>query len=528
MATMDQIVPIKTLAELPAYRAARQGDKTVLSFEGRDTTFAEFDTHTNQVANGLIAMGLSPGDRIAFLGKNSDWYFELLFGAIKAGVVPVPVGWRLAEPEVLFILENSEAQLLFVEQDFRRASFNPDQLPKLASTISMGGGSAGLKPFDAWRNAQSTEAPGLEFRPDDVAVQIYTSGTTGRPKGAMLTHRNFIRMRELLAAQGSEASKYLPDDISLLAMPVSHVGGTSTGIWAIYHGIKSVVARQFDPDDVLDFIQRDGVNNFFLVPSALQRIVRDPRAETVDFSRLRYILYGGSPMPRELLAECMRVFKCGFLQGYGMTETCATIMQLAPEDHTLDGSPRLRSCGKPLPGVEIGLRDESGNWLPTGKIGEIVTRSPGNMAGYWRDPEATARTIDAEGWLRTGDAGYLDGDGYLYIVDRVKDMIVSGGENIYPAEVENAIYGHPGVAEVAVIGVPSDRWGEEVKAVVAAKPGASLTEAEIIAWARERIAAFKAPKSVDFIDALPKSGAGKILRRELRDPYWAGRGRNVN
>jgi len=513
---------------LPAYHAAHQGNKTVLSFEGRNTTFGQFDTHTNQIANGLIAMGLSPGDRIAFLGKNSDWYFELLFGAIKAGVVLAPVGWRLAEPEVLFILENSEAKILFVEHDFHRESFNPERLPKLASMISMGGESPDLIPFDQWRNAQSKDPPGLVFKPDDIAIQVYTSGTTGRPKGAMLTHRNFIRMRELLAAQGSEVSKYLPDDISLLAMPVSHVGGTSTGVWAIYHGIKSVVSRQFDPDDVLDFIQRDGVNNFFLVPSALQRIVRDPRAQTVDFSRLRYIIYGGGPMPRELLAECMRVFKCGFSQGYGMTETCATIMQLPPEDHTLDGSPRLRSCGKPLPGVEIALRDETGNPVPTGQVGEIVTRSPGNMAGYWRDPEATARTIDAEGWLRTGDAGYFDEDGYLYIVDRVKDMIVSGGENVYPAEVENAIYGHPAVAEVAVIGVPSDRWGEEVKAVVVPKAGVSLAEADVIAWAREHIAAFKAPKSVDFVDALPKSGAGKILRRELRDPYWAGRDRKVN
>jgi acyl-CoA synthetase (AMP-forming)/AMP-acid ligase II len=525
---MDQIVPIQTLAELPGYRAAHNGDKVVLSFEGRETTFAEFDRHTNQIANGLIAMGFVPGDRIAFLGKNSDWYFELLFGSIKAGVVLVPVGWRLAEPEVLFILEHAEAQLLFVEDEFRRPSFGPERLPKLKSMISMGPGSSEQMRFDQWRDAQSDKAPGLVFKPDDIAVQIYTSGTTGRPKGAMLTHRNFIRMRELLAAQGSEASKYLPDDISLLAMPVSHVGGTSTGIWALYHGIKSVVARQFDPDDVLDFIQRDGVNNFFLVPSALQRIARDPRAQNVDFSRLRYIIYGGSPMPRELLAECMAVFKCGFSQGYGMTETCATILQLPPEDHTLDGSPRLRSCGKPLPGVEIGLRDENGQWVPVGQIGEIVTRSPGNMAGYWRDPEATARTIDRDGWLRTGDAGYLDEDGYLYIVDRVKDMVVSGGENIYPAEVEQAIYGHPGVAEVAVIGVPSERWGEEVKAVVVAKPGITLTEAEIIAWARERIAAFKAPKSVEFVDALPKSGAGKILRRELRDPYWVGRERKVN
>ena len=524
---MSETVSIRTLGELPAYYAGRQPGKIALSFEGRDTSFGQFEIHSSQVANGLIAMGLQADDRIAYLGKNSDWYFELIFGAFKSGVVVAPVGWRLAEPEVAFILEHSEAKALFVEPEF--LDLAQSLVARLAPerVVLMRAGGEGHVLFDAWRDAQSTKAPKLVPQPSDTAMQIYTSGTTGRPKGAMLTHYNFIRMRELLAAQNSPASRYLPDDIALLAMPVSHVGGTSTGIWALYHGIKSVVARQFDPDDVLGYIQNERVNNFFLVPSALQRIVRDPRARSTDFSRLRYILYGGSPMPPQLLAECIDVFKCGFAQGYGSTETCATIIQLPPEDH-IPGSPRLRSCGKPLPGVEIAIRDAEGNDLPVGAVGEIVTRSSGNMAGYWRDPEATARTIDAEGWLRTGDAGYLDADGYLYIHDRVKDMIVSGGENIYPAEVENAIFGHPAVAEVAVIGVPSDRWGEEVKAVVALRPGMTATEQEIIAWARSNIAAFKAPKSVDFIDALPKSGASKILRRALRAPYWAGRERQVN
>lgn len=525
---MNQIIPISTLAELPGYQAARLGKNVVLSFEGRDTTFHEFDEHTSQVANGLIGMGLSKGDRVAFLGRNSDWYYELLFGAIKAGIVLVPVGWRLAEPEILFILQNSSAQVLFLESEFRLESLDRKNLPKLSTMIAMDASAPDLKAFDVWRDSQKKASPGLTFDPNDIAVQIYTSGTTGRPKGAMLTHLNFIRMRELLAAQGSPASQYLPTDVSLLAMPVSHVGGTSTGIWAIYHGIKSVVARQFDPDDVLGFIRDYGVNNFFLVPAALQRIARDPRAQTTDFSRLRYIIYGGSPMPQDLLAECMSVFKCGFVQGYGMTETCATIVQLPPEDHSLDGNPRLRSAGKALPGVEIAIRDDQGRLVQTGQVGEIITRSPGNMAGYWNDPEATARAIDKEGWLSTGDAGYLDADGYLFIVDRVKDMIVSGGENIYPAEVENAIYGHPAVAEVTVIGVPSERWGEEVKAVVVRKPGTNPTADDIIRWTRERIATFKAPKTVDFVDDLPRSGAGKILRRQIRDPFWVGRERQVN
>ncbi|MBN9062313.1 MAG: acyl-CoA synthetase [Rhizobiales bacterium 65-9] len=525
---MEQTIPIKTLAELPPYQARALGAKRALRFEGRDTSFAEFDRHTAQVANGLMELGLKRGDRIAYLGRNSDWYFELLFGAIRAGIVLSPIGWRLADPEILFILENSQAKALFVEHEFLRPAIT-DTLPATVTTlIAMDKHASKHERFDAWRDRQSNTAPDFSFEPDDVAVQIYTSGTTGRPKGAMLTHRNFIRMRELLAAQGSESSKYYPDDIALQAMPVSHVGGTSTGVWALYHGISSVVARQFDPDDVLGFIRDEGVNSFFLVPAALQRIARDPRAQTTDFSRLRFIIYGGSPMPRELLAECMKVFKCGFLQGYGMTETCATIVQLPPEDHVLDDNPRLRSAGKALPGVEIAIRGDDGAPLPAGTVGEIVIRSPGNMVGYWNDPEATAKTIDPDGWLHSGDAGYLDDDGYLFIVDRVKDMIVSGGENIYPAEVENAIYGHPDVSEVVVIGVPSDRWGEEVKAMVVAKPGADPKAESIIDWAKKHIASFKAPKSVDFIAALPKSGAGKVLRREVRDPFWKGRDRKVN
>ena len=279
---------------------------------------------------------------------------------------------------------------------------------------------------------------------------------------------------------------------------------------------------------MLYFIEHDRVSKMFMVPAALQIVVRQPRAQTVDFSRMKYILYGASPIPLDLLRECMSVFGCGFVQQYGMTETCGTIVYLPPEDHDPAGNPRMRAAGIPMPGVELKIIDETGAEVPTGTVGEVATRSVANLPGYWKLPEATAATIDADGWLRTGDAGYLDADGYLFIHDRVKDMIISGAENIYPAEVESAVYGHPDVAEVAVIGVPDEKWGEAVKAVVALKPGAQPDAESIIAFARTRIAAFKAPKSVDFIDALPRNASGKILRRELREPYWRGRERRVN
>lgn len=323
-------------------------------------------------------------------------------------------------------------------------------------------------------------------------------------------------------------NQWAPEDISLVAMPVGHIGGTGWGIVGLVNGAKGVVAREFDPFKVLDYIEHERVSKMFMVPAALQIVVRQPRAREVDYSRLKYILYGASPIPLDLLRECMEVFGCGFVQQYGMTETCGTIVYLPPEDHDPTGNARMRAAGLPMPGVELKVVNEAGEALPPNTVGEVAVRSVSNMAGYWRLPEATAATVAADGWLRTGDAGYLDEDGYLFIHDRVKDMIISGAENIYPAEVESAVYGHPDVAEVAVIGVPDEKWGESVKAIVAPKPGTSPDPDDIIAFARTRIAGFKAPKSVDFIDALPRNASGKILRRELREPYWAGRTRRVN
>ena len=265
-----------------------------------------------------------------------------------------------------------------------------------------------------------------------------------------------------------------------------------------------------------------------MVPAALQLLLNDPRIQDTNFAKLRYIYYGASPIPLELMRESIRVFGCGFVQMYGMTETSGTIVTLNPEDHDPDGSDKMRSVGKPLHGVEVKVIDADGELVPTRSVGEIAVRSVKNMTGYWNKPEATTQTIDAEGWLRTGDAGYFDEDGYLYIHDRVKDMIISGGENVYPAEVENALYSHPKIADVAVIGVPDEKWGEAVMAYVVAKDGETLESDEIIAYARTQIAGFKCPKHVAFIAALPRNASGKILRRELRAPHWQGHDRAVN
>lgn len=518
-----------TLGSIATYHAAERPDAIAMSFEGRDTTFAEFERHTNQVANALAAEGLTKGQRICYVGKNSDHYFELMIGATKIGAVMTPIGWRLAPDEIAYIIGDAEAPVVFVGPEVmdqaRQAVAGLATKPKL---VAMEPGDHGLATFEAWRNAASDQPPGVEIDPNDCALQLYTSGTTGRPKGAMLSHRNLLGGRQQAAEAKMDWNDWTPEDISLVAMPVAHIGGSGWGMVGLVNGAKAIVAREFDPLKVLDYIERDRASKMFMVPAALQIVVRQPRAKSVDFSRLKYILYGASPIPLDLLRECMEVFGCGFVQQYGMTETCGTIVYLPPEDHDPAGNERMRAAGVAMPGVEIKVIDEAGNSVPPRTVGEVALRSVANMLGYWKKPDATASTIDKDGWLRTGDAGYLDEDGYLYIHDRVKDMIITGAENVYPAEVESAIYGHPAVAEVAVVGVPDEKWGEAVKAIVALKPGASADPADIIAFARTRIAAFKAPKTVDFIEALPRNASGKILRRVLREPYWAGRDRAVN
>jgi len=520
---------MQSLGDIARYHAERRGHAPAFRFEGRTTSYAELNDRSNRVANGLVADGIGPGDRVAYLGKNSDYYFELLLGCVKAGAVITPINWRLAAPEIAYIMADAGAKALFVGKELIDL-INPigPAMPHVRLIATMETQAPNLLRYEEWRDSHSDGDPAIEISADSPAFQLYTSGTTGRPKGAMLSHRAVLGMRRCIALADFEWNRWTPDDVGLLAMPVGHIAGTGWGITSLYNGAMSVIAREFNPRDVLEYVERDRVSKLFLVPAALQIVARDPRARSTDYSRLKCIFYGASPIPLDLLRECMDVFGCGFAQQYGMTETCGTIIVLPPEDHSVDGSARMRSAGKPLPGVEVRILDERGMPVAVRTIGEIATRSIANMSGYWNLPEATSAALSPDGWLRTGDAGFMDEDGYVYIHDRVKDLIISGGENIYPAEVENAIFGHPEVADVAVIGVPDEKWGESVKALVVRKAGALTSDADIIAWARERIAHFKAPKSVDFIAVLPRNASGKILRRELREPYWKALGRRVN
>jgi long-chain acyl-CoA synthetase len=517
-----------TFGAVLARHGRERSDHPALVFEGTTMSFAALDRMAWQVYRALRAAGLGGGGRIAYLGKNSAAYFALLFGAARAGAVIVPVNWRLAPAEIAYIVADAEAPILFVGEEFtvvaqeqRGSLWPPGLLVSLVPT-------PGFTDLATWLAPHSAGPDAAAENPDDPVVQLYTSGTTGRPKGVMLTHRNFFAPRLDCAAAGVAWDAWRPDDVSLDAMPVGHIGGTNWGVMALYNGCTTVLLREFEPARALEAIERFRINKMFLVPAALQLLLRQPRVREIDYSRVRHIFYGASPIPLDLLREAVEVFGCGFAQQYGMTETCGTIVALEPEDHDPRGTPRMRAAGKALPGVEIAVVDETGKPLPQGAVGEVVIRSAANMPGYWKLPEATARTIDAQGWLHTGDAGYMDADGYLYIHDRIKDMIVSGAENVYPAEVESAIYGHPDVADAAVIGVPDATWGEAVRAVVVPKPGCKPDPADIIAFARTRIAGFKLPKAIDFVDALPRNASGKLLRRELREPHWVGYERRVN
>ena len=503
-------------------QAAKQGDEAALVYKDRTTSYAALSSLSNQVAQQLLSAGIKPHARIAFMGANSDLYFQLLFGVQKVRGVLVGVNSRLAGPEVAYVLNDAKAEMVFVGKDFVPLieSILKD-CPSVKHVIAMDGGHADWPAFEAWRDGGADEHPMLDYQADDDFIQLYTSGTTGHPKGVQLTNTNMGSAMQ----QADDWAGWGEDDHVLLCMPLFHIAGVNVGLIGLYKGAKVTVLPEVDPAEILRLIEMEKVSVLFMVPAVILFIMQQPNIGEVDVSSVKQVIYGASPIAEELLVQAAQKFKCDFVQVYGLTETTGCGTNLKPEDHD-PARGKLRSCGKPNKGVEIRIVDEDGKDVAQGEVGEIIMRAPSNMKGYWAKPEATAEAV-RDGWFYSGDAGFLDDEGYVFIHDRVKDMIVSGGENVYPAEVENALFAHPQIADVAVIGVPDEKWGEAVKACVVPEAGATLDPDEIIAFARERIAGYKLPKSVDFVDALPRNPSGKILRRELRDPYWEGHERRV-
>jgi len=519
---------LRSVTSMLRHWAAVQPDAPMLTCGTDTVSWSGLYERAVRVATALARSGVRPGDRVAFLDRNCIEYFEVFFGCALLGAVIVPVNWRLAPLEMGAVVDDAGAAVLIHGPDFDEAlAIIRDQAPTVDTCVSLAG-------FAAWRDAGAADPagdPGFEPGPGDVVTQMYTSGTTGLPKGVMISGRN------MAAILDGAVEKYRvgPDTVSMVAMPLFHIGGTGWALAGMSRGGYSVILRDVDPDEVLRVIEERAVTSAFVVPAVLMMLLASARIDSTDVSSLQTIFYGASPISEDVLVRSMQALGCDFAQVYGLTETTGAITTLAPEDHDPHGarSHLLRSAGRPLSYVELRIIDPvTGEALPAGAVGELTARSDQTMLGYWQKPAETAAVLSEDGWFRTGDAGWLSDDGYLFLHDRIKDMIVSGGENVYPAEVENALLSHPGVADAAVFGVPDDRWGETVKAVLVRAAGAGADDealaSDILAATRGRLAHYKCPTSIDFVEVLPRNPSGKVLKRELRAPYWEGRGRNIS
>jgi acyl-CoA synthetase (AMP-forming)/AMP-acid ligase II len=503
-----------------------RGSATATVCSDRRRTWREVASRVSRLATVLRDLGMGPGDRVAVLALNSDRYLELFFGAPWSGGLIVPMNTRWAVAEMVHALNDSGAVVLGI--DGIHAPLLPELLercPSVRRVLYLGEGpppaeecGVPVVEFEA-AVAEASPRPDALRGYDDLAGLFYTSGTTGKSKGVMLTHANLFSNALTIVGY----MNLREETVYLHCMPMFHVSGVARVYSITLAAGTHVIAPRFDAGEILETLERERVSVSVFVPTMLNMMLGRPDFDSFDLTRLHDIAYGASPMPKALIRRTMeKIPTARFTQAYGMTELSPVVTALLPEHHILDGpgSERIRSAGRPVIGAEIRIVDEEGSDVATGEIGQVLARGPMVMKGYWNLPELTGETL-RDGWMHTGDAGYMDEAGFLFIVDRVKDMIVSGGENVYSAEVEDALCQHPAVGECAVIGIPDEKWVEAVHAVVVLRPGAAATESELIEHCRGLIARYKCPRSVEFrAEALPLSGSNKVLKTELRRPYW--------
>lgn len=511
-------------------RAVQTGPNKIATVcAGRQRTWREFDDRIKRLAGAMHAMGFKPGDRIGILSLNSDRYLECLFGLSHGGFVFVPINTRLAPPEIVFWLVDSGCAALFVDDAFLPVlpQVRPET-PDLRHVIHIGEGAVppGLIDYEAMIAPAAPLGESIGEN-EDLAGLFYTGGTTGRSKGVMLSHNNIMAnaLNIYPGTQANEDSRYIH------AAPMFHLADNAMTFVVTGFGGTHFFLPRFDPVALMRSIQDDRITVMLIVPTMVNMMVHHPDVAKYDLSSVHRLLFGASPMPEAVLRRATEVMPATeFVQAYGQSEASPLLTLLDARYNTFDGpnAGRAKSAGRSGLGIEVRIHDADDNEVPRGTVGEICARGAVVMLGYWKQPEMTAHTL-RNGWLHTGDGGYMDEEGFIYLVDRVKDMIVSGGENVYSAETEDAIYSHPAVAECAVIGVPDDTWGERVHAIVRLKPGMTATAHDLIAHTHTRIANYKCPRSVDFREEpLPLSGAGKILKTELRKPFWAGKEKQIN
>ena len=491
-------------------------DKCAIECDGGHVSYGALSANSHRAAAALVAAGLKEGDRLLYLGRSSIAFFELLFASSRLGLCFVSLNWRLTMPEITEQLLDCSPKLVFADQAFLGALPAGDR----SGVVMLDGEAEGFPAYRAWRDAANPAVKYGTPDPEAPALMMYTSGTTARAKGVAVS-QNAVLVSRRADGEYPGWGVWHKDEVLLVPTPLFHIAGCGWALIGLYYGLSLVLMRDFVPAQILEVIEKKQITRTIFVPAMLAFLLKEPGFAGTDVSSLRYLYYGAAPMPAPLLEATIAAFpKAGLIQLYGMTETCGYATHLPPEDHAAAVRHRRASAGKAYMGVEISIRDRNGQPLPQGEFGEVWIKTPTVMNGYWHNADATADVL-SDGWYKSGDGGSLDPDGYLFLKDRIKDMIISGGENIFPSEVEAVLARHPALAEVSVFGVDHDLWGEQVQAALVLKPGAVVSDAELVDFAAISLASYKIPRAFNRLSALPRNASGKILKRDLREMFDA-------